>query len=381
LRARVHGRIDGGPPLCTVLHCSTCLRCTRYTMLDLGSFGRSTLRSLGLARSGPGRHARAGVVFGPEHATLLRVSGAHTAPQLQAVQRVAVDAGRRGDVVRRWVNAGHLRDAGAVVVLAAGEYDLLQMAAPNVPDEEVRDALRWQLRGTLPYSPEEAALDFVRVPQPAEAPQRATLLVVVAPRSTVALAVGPLLEQGVEIDAVDVPEFAQRNLQPLAGAAAERTGAWLGFETNACLLTVQLGGELAFARRIPVTGMTQDIGTEHQLAYLADRIGTQVQRSLDLLERQLGLPSAAQVMVSPHQHAAYFARELAERTALPVNVFDIAALAQGVSASGDGQWSHDHMLALGACLRSAEAPATPAATAWTQLLGRLRRAPAAVAAH
>ncbi len=353
-------------------------------MLDLGSFGRSTLRSLGLARGDAGRHARAGVVFGPEHATLLRASGPREAPQLQAVQRVAVDAGRRGDVLRRWFNAGHFRDAGAVVVLAAGEYDLLQMAAPNVPDEEVRDALRWQLRGTLPYSPEEAALDYVRVPQAADAPQRATLLVVVAPRSTVALAVGPLVDQGIEIEAVDVPEFAQRNLEVVAGSHANgqaaRTSAWLGFETNACLLTVQLGGELVFARRIPVTGMTQDIATEHQLAYLADRIGTQVQRSLDLLERQLGLPSAAQVTMSPHQHAAYFARELAERTSLPVSVFDIAALARGVTASGDGHWSHDHMLALGACLRSTDAAAAPAASAWTQLLARLRATPAAASA-
>jgi MSHA biogenesis protein MshI len=360
-------------------------------MLDLGSFGRSTLRSLGRAHGAGGQRGRAGVVFAPEHATLARTEGDDAAaPQLLALQRVAVDAGRRGDVVRRWRDTGHLRDSRAVVVLAAGEYDLLQMAAPNVPDEEVREALRWQLRGNLPYSPEEAALDFVRVPQAAEAPQRHTLLVVVAPKSTVALAIAPLVEQGIEIEAVDVPEFAQRNLQALPlHSLGNMTGnmntpsssAWLGFETNACLLTVQSEGELVFARRIPVTGMAQEIDGEHQRAYLADRIGTQVQRSLDLVERQLGQPAVAALTVSPHPHGAYFARELAERTALPVQVFDPAALAAHAhdarAAAGLREaLGHDHMLALGACLRAASAPASEAASAWSQLLARLRQAPA-----
>lgn len=372
-------------------------------MLNLGSFGRSTLRSLGLARGGAGQRGRAGVVFAPEHATLVCTAGNDAAaPQLMALQRVAVDAGRRGDVVRRWLNAGHLRDTRAVVVLAAGEYDLLQMAAPNVPDEEVREALRWQLRGTLPYSPEEAALDFVRVPQAADAPQRATLLVVVAPKSTVALAVGPLVDQGIEIEAVDVPEFAQRNLQALTSvvnsvgnsagntpgttvgmqAGPSSSNAWLGFETNACLLTVQCAGELVFARRIPVTGMAQEIDGEHQRAYLADRIGTQVQRSIDLVERQLGQPAVATLTVSPHQHSAYFARELAERTSLPAQVFDPLTLAEHThdaraAAALRDAWSHDHMLALGACLRSTGMPARQAAASgWTQLMAGLRKAPA-----
>lgn len=360
-------------------------------MLDLGSFGRSTLRSLGLARGAASQDGRVGVVFAPEHATLARTKGDDdAAPRLLALQRVAADAGRRGDVVRRWRDTGHLRDSRAVVVLAAGEYDLLQMAAPNVPDEEVRDALRWQLRGTLPYSPEEAALDFVRLPQAAEAPRRHTLLVVVAPKSTVALAVAPLVEHSIEIEAVDVPEFAQRNLQALplhslgnttGNTNTPSSSAWLGFETNACLLTVQSEGALVFARRIPVSGMAQAIDGEHQRAYLADRLGTQVQRSLDLVERQLGQPAVAALTVSPHPHGAYFARELAERTALPVQVFDPAALAAHAhdaraAASLREALSHDHMLALGACLRAASAPASETASAWSQLLARLRKAPA-----
>lgn len=347
-------------------------------MLDL-SIGRSTLRALGLVAEQRTAAARVGVVFGPEHATLVRLqpATAGTGPSLQALQHVAVESSRRAEVVRRWLNNGVLRGARAVVVLGPGEYDLVQVSAPAVPDDELRDALRWQLRGTLPYSPEDAALDFVRVPQAADAPQRPTLLVLVAPRSTVALAVAPLVDCGVEIEAVDVPELAQRNLLQLAATGAGTT-AWLGFETNACLLTVHAGSDLAFARRIPVTGLAHEVETEHQLAYLSERIGTQVQRSLDLVERQLGQPPASRILLSPHRHAQRIARDVAERTGLGVQVFDpVQALhvpEPDITLAG---WGQDQMTGLGAALRAADpTPVDGTRPAWLQRLAALRRPPA-----
>jgi MSHA biogenesis protein MshI len=188
---------------------------------------------------------------------------------------------------------------------------------------------------------------------------------------------------GVEIEAVDVPELAQRNLLQLAAADAGTT-AWLGFENNACLLTVHAGSELAFARRIPVTGLAHDVETEHQLAYLSERIGTQVQRSLDLVERQLGQPPASRILLSPHRHAQRIGRDVAERTGLAVQVFDpLQALHVPESGITADSWGQDQMTALGAALRAADPkPVDGARPAWLQRLAALRRpaAPASAAA-
>ncbi len=348
-------------------------------MLDL-SFARSPLRALGLGAGARTTDARVGIVFGPEHATLVRLQpSTEGVPTLRALQHVAVESSRRADVVKHWINTGALRHARAVVVLTPGEYDLVQMTAPAVPEEEMREALRWQLRGTLPYSPEEATLDYVRVPQAADAPQRPTLLVIVAPRSTVAMAVAPLVDSGLEIEAVDAPELAQRNLLQLVGGA-DGTTAWLGFESNACLLTVHAGEELAFTRRIPVTGLSQDVETEHQLAYLSERIGTQVQRSLDLVERQLGQPHASRIWLSPHRQAERIAREVAERTGLTVQAFEplqtLDVPDRALTAEG---WGHDQMTALGAALRTPAAAIAAPRAAWLQRLAGLGRARAATA--
>jgi Tfp pilus assembly PilM family ATPase len=49
-----------------------------------------------------------------------------------------------------------------------------------------------------------------------------------------------------------------------------------------------------------------------------------VQRSLDLFERQSGLPSLAYAVLGPHRHARLIAEMLADRCALRVELFDPA---------------------------------------------------------
>lgn len=361
-------------------------------MADIRAFGQSAIHRLGhlgRLRSSTVRRARFGLAFGPAHATLVCVErdDALLPPRLLYTQRVEVESGRRVDLARRWLQAGPLRDAVGVVVLAPGEYDTLQLPAPAVPADELRDALRWQLRGTLPYSPEEAAIDYVHLPQPADAPPRPTLFVVAAPKSTVAHAVAPLRELGVEVQAVDIPEFAQRNLDALFGpgptphhggtaAGSAGSSAWLGFEANACLLTVHCGGELTFARRIPITdhGATSD--TENLIAYLTDRVTTQVQRTLDLYERQSSQPAVNRLLLSPHRHAHRFARELAARNPIEARVFDpMEALRAGDDGVGTAPWTHDHVWALGAALHDRRTAA--AAGGLPGWLDRLRRPAAA----
>lgn len=351
-------------------------------MFNFDSFGWSSLLGWGRWRATPAPSGRVGLYFGPAAATLVRLGkpDASQAATIEFAQRVEVEGGRRPELARRWFNAGRLRDASSVVVLAPGEYDTLQLAAPTVPDDELRDALRWQLRGTLPYSVEEAAIDFVRVPESGNAPPRPTLFVVAAPKSTVARAVAPLLEVGAQVTAVDVPEFAQRNLDALNGPIDdEASTAWLGFETNACLLTVQCGQELTFARRIPITDLSADSEGDNLVAYLSDRVATQVQRSLDLYERQSGHQRVRRLLLSQSRNSARFARELAARTVLEARVFDPgAALHLAEPAGGTAGWTHDHLWALGGALRPAE-QSLPAALGPSLWLNRLARKVGAVA--
>jgi MSHA biogenesis protein MshI len=303
---------------------------------------------------------------------LARVHRDDERPEIDQITIVPAPQESRAELVKQLAAGDTLRGANVVLTLAPGQYDLHQVAAPAVPAEELRDALRWQLRSSLAYAPEEAALDFVRVPQGPESHNKETLLVVTAHRPTIEGAVAPFVTNGVFVEAVDVPEFAQRNLARIA-SSIEGTTAWLGFERETCLLTAQSDGELAFARRMLLPGANHnaiDADTPESIMHVTDRIVTQAQRTLDTFERQSGLPPVTRITVGPHRHAASITDALADRTGLlvtrfnPRSVFDFSTDASN--------WANElpatPLPALGAALRVEDDNRGSAMLGWAQKL-------------
>lgn len=285
-------------------------------------------------------------------------TGAAGKPAVEAVaaRRASGEGGRR-ELLRRAQREDLLRAAAVNVVLCAGQYELHQIAAPAVPRDELREAVRWQLRGVLSYPPEQATVDFAELPRaPGDgATPRSTSLLVAAARSDLLAALADELGAlGIEPDAIDIPEFAQRNLGALADDA-EGTQAWLAFDADSCLLTVQLGDQLCFARRIPLAGARAPAALdEAALTHLIERLALHVHRSLELFERQSGLPAVLGITLGPHRHAELIAAEILVRTGIDCQVFDPgAALAiEDRLLRSELGLQQDGLAALGAALRA-----------------------------
>ncbi len=45
------------------------------------------------------------------------------------------------------------------LVLSPEQYKIIQVDKPNVPDEEINAALKWQIRDLVPYSPDNMVVD------------------------------------------------------------------------------------------------------------------------------------------------------------------------------------------------------------------------------
>lgn len=302
---------------------------------------------------------------------LARVSADGERPEIDHVAVLPAPQETRGDLIKRLAGGDVLAGANVILTLAPGQYDLHQVAAPAVPADELRDALRWQLRGSLAYPPEEAAIDFVRTPH-GESHTKDTLLVVTAHRAVIEGAVAPFTAHGVFIEAVDIPEFTQRNLARL-GAQANVTSAWLGFERETCLLTAHLNGDIAFARRMLLPGANHnaiDADTPESIMHVTDRIVTQAQRTLDTFERQSGLPAVARITVGPHRHAAAISDALADRTGLLVTRFNARTVFD--FGSGAGDWANElpaaALPAIGAALRIDDSDGAGVFTGWAERL-------------
>ncbi len=311
-----------------------------------------------MTRRGTAR-ARVGMQLNGRQLSLVRVRAGNTPQVVEQLNTHALDTVRIGDAIRRLARTGCFRNARITLVLSAGQYEIHPLPAPPVPGDELRDAVRWQLRDVLAYPPEQAAVDFVRLPQVSQS-GAASLLVVATRQSVVDELVETFSTGGVEIDAVDVPEFAQRNLGQLA-AAGEGTHAWLSFDIDSCLLTVQLGDELCFARRIAMPGARvgvsrNDADAGEQIAAFAQRIAAQVQRSLELFERQSGLPQVLQMTVGPHPFARALAEAIVELTGIETATFDEDQYFTLDVLTGERLARlQETLIALGAALRSDDA--------------------------
>jgi MSHA biogenesis protein MshI len=191
----------------------------------------------------------------------------------------------------------------------------------------------------------------VRVAHTTDSNAAESLFVVAAPRRAVAQAAAPLLAGGADVQAVDIAEMAQRNLLArLPGGAEGR--ALLALDESSALLTVVLQGALCFARRIQIPRSlgAEDDDPEH----VAMRIATQVQHSLDVVERQSGLAPVRTVWIGPHPYCALISRCTAEQTGLECLQLDLQAELRFAATIRElpPQQACGATIAIGAALRS-----------------------------
>jgi MSHA biogenesis protein MshI len=285
----------------------------------------------------------------------LAADGSCSVEQLEAAELKSQRDDELSVAVAQLGHSGILRNAPVMLVLAAEHYSTYPIPAPSVPAPEMREALRWKLRDVLPYAPEEAVVDFVRLAQAADSGAAQMLFAVAAPRRSVAQAAAPYLAAGADVQAVDIAEMAQRNLLARLPGADE-TRALLGLDDSSALLTVVHEGALCFSRRIQIP---RSLGADDQdPEHAATRIAAQVQHSLQVVERQSGLPPLRSVWIGPHPYCALIARCTAEQTGLECPQLDLPAELRFAPTVGElsPEQAGGAPIAIGAALRN-EGPA------------------------
>jgi len=210
-------------------------------------------------------------------------------------------------------------------LLKGGEYQLVQVDAPaNVPEQEARAAVRWRLKDLIDYPVEVATVDAVFVPADgAGRPQQ--MLAVAAKNETVAACVKPFNDADIELDAIDIPDLAQRNLARRLELEG-RGLALLAFDERGGLLTFTSAGELYQSRRIEISLKTFESAQPEQRKDLYDRLVLELQRSLDHFDRQHRNIAVARVMVTPVPGADDMREHLAANLDVPVALIHLSEL-------------------------------------------------------
>ena len=237
-------------------------------------------------------------------------------------------------------------------LLNHGEYQLLNVDAPNVPAAELKSAVRWRLKDTLGYPPEDAALDVLQIPKGGVSTERAQSLYVVAAKNSLIKKRISLFEDAkLELNVIDIPEMAQRNIAALYESEG-RGLALLAFDETGGLLTFTGGSELYLARRIEISlGQLQDADENlRQQAY--DRLELELQRSMDAFDRNFNHTAVNRLVVAAPVASGLIAK-LRENMYVPVERVDLSQVLDlsEVPELLNEEAQLDAFYALGAALR------------------------------
>lgn len=167
----------------------------------------------------------------------------HSLIPLQGAQQVASQ-------LADWVEQHQAKHAPCHAVLSPAHYQLFLLDAPNVADDELRDAMRWKVKDLLEYPLDQAVIDVFRLPAGSQRGKQQMVYVVAAKQAEVEQAISWLQDAGLEVQSIDIAELAMRNL--LHHLSAEQKSGLglvqLAHESGHMLICKQ--GELYLSRHI-----------------------------------------------------------------------------------------------------------------------------------
>jgi MSHA biogenesis protein MshI len=274
------------------------------------------------------------------------------------------------------------------------DYQMLQIEAPAVPPDELKAAARWRIKDMVSRHVDEVTLDVMQVGNP-QGPARQQLFVVAATNDALKATSQLAQAAGLQTTVIDIVDTAQRNLHTRAAARqdlADRATACLVQHGPLCLLTICIGDELYYSRRLeweptlpevaerhsaaplaaaplayeaveatglqwPGDAMAYELGSPADEAEATPRLVVELQRSFDVWERSWPEQPVAQLLLHTGASSAALASYLQSVLGLRVQVLDLAQALPGAEQGGPWDGAQRACLPLlGALLRQDAAP-------------------------
>ena len=205
------------------------------------------------------------------------------------------------------------------LVLNASQSQIVQVDKPNVPENEINAALKWQIKDLVSIAPENMVVDYFDLPLMSGGIEK--INVVCSPLNELKKFVSVLNTGSAKVASITIEEFAFANLLPA--------------QNDACLLVCQQPneevillivkqGKLYFQRRLNGFSQIANKSEEELSLTVVDSLALEIQRSSDYFERQLRQAPIKEIKVLlPMESEGFFARKLAENSHLPVSLLTL----------------------------------------------------------
>lgn len=238
---------------------------------------------------------------------------------LAEVRHASGPAAARLDEMARTVK---VRRHSLRLLCEPGDYQLLQTEIPAVPGDELKTAIRWQIKDQLRAAYDQVTLEVAVPPDTSHGLRRPSGYVVAAENGLLLERMQQFRPYNAQVVTIGIPEFAQRNFADLIEEKGHAT-AILSITPNGCLLTASREGVLYFVRNFDISTLT--LATSESVRRdQFDRLVLELQRSIDVLEHQFSFLSVSTLWLAPFAHCDELLSLLIDTLYLPVKIINLA---------------------------------------------------------
>lgn len=240
------------------------------------------------------------------------------------------------------------------LLLAQGEYQLLQIEKPNVPANEMKQAVSWKIKDMIDYPVDQATIDVIDIPADPNNNNRQSYVYAVAAKNAL---ISDYIQRFIDfsgsgLEVIDIPELAQRNVAKFLEQEG-RGLAMLSINSNGGLLTFTAGGELYHARHIDIDTKPMQSDDSARKSSVFERLSLEVQRSLDNFERQFPYITINRLVLAPFMGREDFYDYLKAYLYIQIDRFDLTDVFnfENQAELGDLAMQASLLPVLGAALR------------------------------
>jgi MSHA biogenesis protein MshI len=202
------------------------------------------------------------------------------------------------------------------LVLSASQYNIIQIDRPNVPENEILAALKWQIKDLVTYAPENMVIDYFYGPALPDGTER--IYVICSPLDELQKIVMQLANEQLKLTAITTEEFAFAHLLPFSNDA-QLLVCQQPHEELFILVVHQ--GHIVFHRHLRGFAQLGNKTKDELLMGIIDNLSLEIQKSSDYFERQLKQPviKAIQLLL-PVKYEQFIAEQLANNTNVTVKL-------------------------------------------------------------
>lgn len=239
-----------------------------------------------------------------------------------------------------------------VTLLDEQAYRLVLSENPAVPEDELLEALRWRLKDVVDFPVVDAAMAVLHLVVNDENVRPSNLFVVAASRVAVASVMERLAKARLQLAAVDIPEMALRNVAALHEVENRGLG-FLYLASTFSSFIVTYRGELLLSRRMDLSAAQLLAADPERRAHLIERLGLELQRTLDNFDRQFSFVSISRIVVACAEDLPEILSKLGECVYFPLQALDLSQVLDfpSIPELRNPTWQAQCLLGIGAALR------------------------------